>query len=222
MSEPKDNSPEKVFMSAAIEEAEAALKEGEVPVGCVLVSAEGLIVAKGRNRTNQTKNNLRHCEIEAIDSYLITHYNISLFNKNSKNNNKSTNNNNNSNNNNLCLLSKQIRNSLSLLTLYVSCEPCIMCSFALKLCNIRNIFFGCSNSRFGGCGSVLSLHTLALNPETLNPDRQTLNPNIILKTLNCRGGIHKDKAVELLRLFYSRGNPNAPEDKRKRPLTAGV
>ena len=51
-------------------------------------------------------------------------------------------------------------------TLYVTCEPCIMCAAAIRavassssLLNIRRVVYGCSNTKFGGCGSILSLHT---------------------------------------------------------------
>lgn len=47
---------------------------------------------------------------------------------------------------------------LSDTTLYVTCEPCIMCAGALAHVNIQHVYFGCHNDRFGGCSSVLSLH----------------------------------------------------------------
>lgn len=56
--------------------------------------------------------------------------------------------------------------------LYVTCEPCIMCAYALAIYSIilcaYSVFlspfiyiglvvYGCSNDRFGGCGSVLDV-----------------------------------------------------------------
>lgn len=41
---------------------------------------------------------------------------------------------------------------------YVTCEPCIMCAGALALVRVRRVVFGCRNDRFGGCGSILSVH----------------------------------------------------------------
>lgn len=44
-------------MSLALAEADAALAEDEVPVGCAIVLASsGRVLATGRNQTNQTKN----------------------------------------------------------------------------------------------------------------------------------------------------------------------
>ncbi|POM63490.1 tRNA-specific adenosine deaminase [Phytophthora palmivora] len=43
-------------------------------------------------------------------------------------------------------------------TLYVTCEPCIMCASALAHVSIKCVYFGCHNDRFGGCSSVLNLH----------------------------------------------------------------
>jgi len=42
--------------------------------------------------------------------------------------------------------------------LYVTVEPCIMCSSALRQLGIKEVFYGCDNDRFGGCGSVLGVN----------------------------------------------------------------
>ena len=63
----KDLKSESDLMEAAFELAREALGAGEVPVGCVLVTEEGLVVGKGRNTVNETKNATRHAEINAID-----------------------------------------------------------------------------------------------------------------------------------------------------------
>lgn len=42
---------------------------------------------------------------------------------------------------------------------FVTIEPCIMCAAALRLLGIEKVFFGAHNDRFGGCGSVLSIHS---------------------------------------------------------------
>lgn len=42
---------------------------------------------------------------------------------------------------------------------FVTCEPCIMCAAALRDVEIKGVVFGCKNDRFGGCGSVLSVHS---------------------------------------------------------------
>jgi len=43
-------------------------------------------------------------------------------------------------------------------TLYVTVEPCIMCAYAINLAGVERVVFGCENDKFGGTGSVLSLH----------------------------------------------------------------
>ena len=45
-------------------------------------------------------------------------------------------------------------------TLDVTVEPCIMCASALRQLGIREVFYGCDNDRFGGCGSVLGVNDL--------------------------------------------------------------
>jgi tRNA-specific adenosine deaminase 2 len=47
---------------------------------------------------------------------------------------------------------------LSETTLYVTVEPCIMCASALRQVGIKEVFFGCRNVRFGGCGGVLGVN----------------------------------------------------------------
>ncbi len=42
--------------------------------------------------------------------------------------------------------------------LYVTCEPCIMCAGALSLVGIGEVYFGCANDKFGGCGSIWSVN----------------------------------------------------------------
>lgn len=55
------------FMKKALTLAEEAEKEGEVPVGAVVV-CDGEIVGTGRNRRETEKNALCHAEIEAINN----------------------------------------------------------------------------------------------------------------------------------------------------------
>ena len=56
----------KWFMSLALSEAEKAEKAGEVPVGAVIVSPEGEVIAKASNLKEQTHNPIGHAEIIAI------------------------------------------------------------------------------------------------------------------------------------------------------------
>ena len=55
------------FMKEALLLAEDSAKEGEVPVGAVVV-CDGKIVGTGRNRRETEKNALCHAEIEAINN----------------------------------------------------------------------------------------------------------------------------------------------------------
>ena len=55
------------FMREALRLAREAFKDGEVPVGAVVVR-KGEIVGTGRNRREKAKNALCHAEIEAINA----------------------------------------------------------------------------------------------------------------------------------------------------------
>ena len=54
------------YMSAALELAALAAAEGEVPVGCIVVSPGGEIIGTGRNRREGGHDATAHAEIEAI------------------------------------------------------------------------------------------------------------------------------------------------------------
>lgn len=54
------------YMEQALTLAAEAAREGEVPVGCVIVR-RGEVVGVGRNRRETAKNALGHAEIEAIN-----------------------------------------------------------------------------------------------------------------------------------------------------------
>ncbi|KAI4335359.1 hypothetical protein L6164_014011 [Bauhinia variegata] len=163
------------FMELAIRQAELALEALEVPVGCVIVE-DGKVISSGRNRTTETRNATRHAEMEAIDILL------EKWRKNG-------------------LSTSEVAEKISKCSLYVTCEPCIMCASALSILGIKEVYYGCANDKFGGCGSILSLH-LSNIPQG--------------KGFKCTGGIMASEAVLLLRTFYEQGNPNAP--KPHRPL----
>ncbi|XP_028794460.1 tRNA-specific adenosine deaminase TAD2-like isoform X2 [Neltuma alba] len=174
-----------VFMELAIQqvfaEAKIALDVLEVPVGCVIVE-DGKVVASGRNRTTETRNANRHAEMEAIDDLL------EQWQKNG-------------------LSTSEVAGKFSSCSLYVTCEPCIMCASALSILGIKEVYYGCANDKFGGCGSILSLHL----GNNINNEVKPGNG------FKCTGGIMASEAVLLLRTFYEQGNPNAP--KPHRPLT---
>lgn len=56
------------YMKRALELAQEAFDEGEVPVGAVVVKkSTGEIIGEGRNRREKDKNALAHAELFAID-----------------------------------------------------------------------------------------------------------------------------------------------------------
>lgn len=169
---------EAMWMGMALKEAESALKHGEVPVGCVLVSSEGSVLGRGSNRCNEMRDGTRHAELVAYDE---------AVNK---------------------LGVEEMRAELRRgVRVYVTCEPCIMCAAALVMLGVFSVVYGCANDKFGGCGSVRSIHLDGIcgeNGEGSIPD--------------VRGGILATEAIRLLQNFYNVQNPNAPQPKRKRKL----
>ena len=54
------------YMSLALALAREAAEHGEVPVGAVVVDAEGRVIGSGRNRREETGDATAHAELEAI------------------------------------------------------------------------------------------------------------------------------------------------------------
>ncbi|KAK5081734.1 tRNA(adenine34) deaminase [Lithohypha guttulata] len=96
-------------------------------------------------------------------------------------------------------LSKYAITKLAETDLYVTVEPCIMCASALRQYGIRTVYFGCGNERFGGNGSVLSIHS----DNSLDPPYPSY------------GGLYRKEAIMLLRRFYIQENGNAPNPRAK-------
>ncbi|KAL7643955.1 UNVERIFIED_CONTAM: hypothetical protein RMT77_005967 [Armadillidium vulgare] len=163
----KKSSYDESWMKAAFDKAQEALSKGEVPVGCVIVYKDE-IIASGRNTVNETKNATRHAEINALDA-LFEYCNIKHV---------------------------AYEDLLKDCSLYVTVEPCIMCIEALGNLKLGKLIFGCSNDRFGGCGSVVNRH-------------------LEYRSMEIVKDIQKEKAIELLKQFYKGENPNAPTCKRK-------
>jgi tRNA-specific adenosine deaminase 2 len=159
------------FMRAALKQAQLALQNGEIPVGCVFVdTTTNQIISAGHNKTNETRNGTSHAEINAINELVLErHFNPADFAR--------------------C-------------ELYVTCEPCIMCAAALAKLNIARVYFGCSNDRFGGNGSILHVHSDA--------QRYGLHRYPIEK------GLLEKETIEIFQTFYTTENRRAPEGTRKK------
>jgi tRNA(adenine34) deaminase len=53
-------------MRLAIDEARAALAHDDVPVGAVVIDAEGKVIGRGRNRREERGDPTAHAEVEAL------------------------------------------------------------------------------------------------------------------------------------------------------------
>ena len=61
----KNKDENEKFMRAAVKEAKKAAKQGEVPIGAVIVQ-DGRIISKGRNRVEEKGDPTFHAEMSAI------------------------------------------------------------------------------------------------------------------------------------------------------------
>lgn len=116
------------YMNEALILAKNAFKEGEVPVGAVIVK-DGKIIGKGQNRREKQQNSLCHAEIEAI--------------------------------NEACRVLGSWR--LENCSLYVTLEPCPMCTGAIINSRLEKVVFGAYDEKAGSMGTMINLCDLDYN-----------------------------------------------------------
>jgi tRNA(adenine34) deaminase len=119
------------FMRLALAEARAAEAAGEVPVGAVVVSPAGELIATGSNRVLRDSDPTAHAEIVALRTAgrALGNYRL-LTNQQDK---------------------------ASGCTLYVTLEPCAMCAGAILHARIARLVYAAADPKAGACGSVLSV-----------------------------------------------------------------
>ncbi len=110
------------YMFAALQEAEKALLDDEVPVGAVVVF-ENKIIGRGFNQVERLKDATAHAEMIALTAAANHLSNWRL---------------------NEC-------------DIYVTLEPCIMCTGAMLASRVKNIYFAAYDPKFGACGSIYNL-----------------------------------------------------------------
>lgn len=111
------------YMRMALQEAEAALEQDEVPIGCVVVS-NNRVIARAHNLTETLNDVTAHAEMQAITS-------AANF-----------------------LGGKYLKDC----TLYITMEPCVMCSGALSWSQISRVVIGARDEQRGFINKHLSLH----------------------------------------------------------------
>lgn len=110
------------YMFAALQEAEKALEDDEVPVGAVVVK-DNKIIGRGYNQVERLKDATAHAEMIALTA--ASSYTGSW--------------------------------RLNDCEIYVTLEPCIMCTGALLASRIKRLYFSAFDPKFGACGSLYNL-----------------------------------------------------------------
>ncbi len=140
-------------MYSALQEAEAALKEEEVPVGAV-VTYKDKIIGKGHNQIERLKDPTAHAEMIAITS-----------------------------------AANHLEDwRLSECSLFVTLEPCVMCTGAILSSRIKNLYFSTFDTKLGACGSVYNL----------------IEQNKYNHTINAYSGIYEIESKNLLKNFFQK------------------
>jgi tRNA(Arg) A34 adenosine deaminase TadA len=140
-------------MELALQEAERARGRGEVPVGAVLVSAGGEVLARAGNHTLALHDPTAHAELLVIRA----------------------------------ACAKLGTQRLDGYDLYVTLEPCAMCSAAISFARIRRLYFGAPDPKGGA---------VEHGPRFFSQATCHHAPEII-------GGIGETKAANLLKAFFA-------------------
>jgi tRNA(adenine34) deaminase len=141
------------FMYAALQEAEKAAENKEVPIGAVVVY-KNRIIGRGYNQVEMLKDATAHAEMIALTA-ASSHLGSWRLNE--------------------C-------------DMYVTLEPCIMCTGALLSARISSVFFATNDVKFGACGSVYNL-----------AEEGKVNHKIKLYS-----GLMSGESGNMLRAFFSR------------------
>ena len=110
------------WMRLALEQADLAAQEGEVPVGAVVIK-DGQLIACARNAPIATNDPSAHAEILAVRAAAAAIGNYRLDG---------------------C-------------ELFVTLEPCAMCSGAMLHARLKRVVFAASDPRTGAAGSVINV-----------------------------------------------------------------
>lgn len=142
------------WMEKALLLAKKAEKLGEVPVGAIIVSPRGELIASGFNKKETIPSPLGHAEIIAIHS----------------------------------AASKLGAWRLLDCTLYVTLEPCVMCSGALIQARLKKLVYGTPDPKGGGIHSLYQIGSdIRLNHQ-----------------LEITEGIKKEECSQLLKDFFKK------------------
>jgi len=117
------------WMDLALDEARAALATDDVPIGAVVISPEGRVLATGRNEREAIKDPTAHAEVVAIRNAVRA----------------------------LEERGQDDGWRLADCTLVVTLEPCAMCAGAIVLSRIPKLVFGAWDEKAGACGSVFDI-----------------------------------------------------------------
>ena len=139
------------FMHIALDLAQLAALNGEVPVGAIIVK-DGVVIGSGSNAPISLQDPTAHAEIIAMRQAAQHLGNYRLVD---------------------C-------------TLYVTLEPCAMCSGAMQHARIAKLVYGASDPKTGACGSVVNL----MNEPRLNHHTAVL------------GGVLAEECGSVLSAFF--------------------
>ena len=150
-------------MEPAIALAREAAADGEVPVGAVVLAADGQVIGRGRNLRETHADPLAHAEVKAMAEAagsLPSDRGPPIA----------------------CWTSAMAEAAASLdtwnladCTLVVTLEPCPMCAGACLQTHIGRIVFGAWDAKLGACGSVWDIPRdphVGLVPEVIGGVRE--------------------------------------------------
>ncbi|MDV7217866.1 nucleoside deaminase [Streptomyces prunicolor] len=129
-------------MRLALDEAEAAARGGDVPVGAVVLSPDGTtVLATGHNEREATGDPTAHAEVLAIRRAAVTLRDSAARSASGKGGG-----------------GRRVGEwRLSGCTLVVTLEPCTMCAGALVQSRVDRVVYGARDQKAGAAGSLFDV-----------------------------------------------------------------
>lgn len=148
----KEQKTHEFYMNEALLEAQKAFDAQEVPVGAIITTKNGDIIARAYNLKESIPSATAHAELLAIEQ--------------------------------ACKHLSQWR--LTDCTLYVTLEPCFMCSGAIVLARLSTVVYGATDPKTGAVKSLANV----------------LTDNRLNHSCNVISGVCEEEASKILKIFF--------------------
>lgn len=174
-------------MTLAIDQARSALAGGDVPVGAVVLDADGAVLAAAHNERELTGDPTAHAEVLALRRAAEALADRATAGPSSRAVSPAGVASGEDSEGAVGAVVGEGGWRLTGCTLVVTLEPCVMCAGAIVAARVGRVVFGAWDEKAGASGSVWDL---------LRDNRANHRVEVV-------GGVREEECAELLRVFFA-------------------